>query len=172
MHRNLPLFLQSDSYPQYPWPQLIPVPSCSPRYFICLYYLSQLCLIRRLEPFETQERFLTNDNFQNVDLTKERVKRQIRMIKADTQRHYMMFFSKIANEKRERIEYEKTKYELDERIYKLIDYLEKIKQKTEIIDGRTTFFVPFESSFSALFVKVHLINHKLSMKINLNSFQI
>lgn len=58
------------------------------------------------------------------------------MIKADTQRHYMMFFSKIANEKRERIEYEKTKYELDERIYKLIDYLEKIKQKTEIIDGR------------------------------------
>jgi len=57
------------------------------------------------------------------------------MIKADTQRHYMMFFSKISNEKRERIEYEKTKYELDERIYKLIDYLEKIKQKTEIIDG-------------------------------------
>jgi len=53
-----------------------------------------------------------------------------------------MFFSKIANEKRERIEYEKTKYELDERIYKLIDYLEKIKQKTEIIDGekkRTNF---------------------------------
>jgi hypothetical protein len=34
------------------------------------------------------------------------------MIKADIQRDYMMFFSKIANEKYERIEYEKTKYEL------------------------------------------------------------
>ncbi|CAF1088478.1 unnamed protein product [Adineta steineri] len=125
----------SDNHQQYPWPQLIPVPSCSPRYFICLFYLSQLCLIRRLEPVDIQERFLTNENFQNMDLTKERSKRQIRMIKADTQRHYMMFFSKIANEKRERIEHEKTKNELDERIYKLIDYLEKIRQKTEIIDG-------------------------------------
>ena len=48
----------------------------------------------------------------------------------------MMFFSKIANEKRERIEYEKTKYELDGRIYKLIDYLERIRQKTEIIDSK------------------------------------
>ena len=91
-----------------------------------------------MEPFDIQERFLTNEHFQNMDLTKERLKRQIRMIKADTQRHYMMFFSKIANEKRERIEYEKTKYEVDERIYKLIDYLEKIKQKTEIIDGKNT----------------------------------
>ncbi|CAF0988996.1 unnamed protein product [Rotaria sp. Silwood1] len=127
--------LLSETYQQYPWPQLIPVPSCSPRYFICLFYLSQLCLIHRLEPTDVQERFLTNENFQNIDLTKERLKRQIRMIKADTQRHYMMFFSKIANEKRERIEYEKTKYELDERIHKLINYLEKIKQKTEIIDG-------------------------------------
>ena len=79
---------------------------------------------------------MTNENFQNVDLTKERLKRQIRLVKADTQRHYMMFFSKIANEKRERIEHEKTKYELDERIYKLIDYLERIRQKTEIIDGK------------------------------------
>jgi len=86
-----------------------------------------------------QERFLTTEHFLNVDLTKERIKRQIRMTKADTQRHYMMFFSKIANEKRERIEFEKTKYELDERIYKLIDYLEKIKQKTEIIDGKTSY---------------------------------
>jgi hypothetical protein len=59
----------------------------------------------------------------------------------------MMFFSKIANEKRERIEYEKTKYELDERIYKLIDYLEKIKQKTEIIDGRKTFFCYYSHDF-------------------------
>lgn len=92
-------------------------------------------MINRLEPFDIQERFVTNENFQNVDVTKERLKRQMRMIKADTQRHYMMFFSKIANEKRERIEYEKTKNELDERIYKLINYLEKIKQKTEIIDG-------------------------------------
>ncbi|CAM4790798.1 unnamed protein product [Rotaria magnacalcarata] len=127
--------LLSENYQQYPWPQLIPVPSCSPRYFICLFYLSQLCLIRRLEPIDIQERFLINENFQNVDLTKERLKRQIRMIKADTQRHYMMFFSKIANEKRERIEYEKTKNELDERIYKLINYLDKIREKTEIIDG-------------------------------------
>ncbi|CAF0864894.1 unnamed protein product [Rotaria sordida] len=127
--------LLSETHQQYPWPQLIPVPSCSPRYFICLFYLSQLCLIHRLESIDIQERFLTNENFQNMDLTKERLKRQIRMIKADTQRHYMMFFSKIANEKRERIEYEKTKYEFDERIYKLINYLENIKQKTEIIDG-------------------------------------
>ena len=97
--------------------------------------MSQLCLIYRLEPLDIQERFLTNETFQNVDLTKERIKRQIRMIKADTQRHYMMFFSKIANEKRERIEYEKTKYELDERIYKLIHYLEQIRQKNELIDG-------------------------------------
>ncbi|CAF4615979.1 unnamed protein product, partial [Rotaria magnacalcarata] len=34
--------LLSENYQQYPWPQLIPVPSCSPRYFICLFYLSQL----------------------------------------------------------------------------------------------------------------------------------
>lgn len=67
------------------------------------------------------------------------------MIKNDTQRHYMMFFSKIANEKRERIEYEKTKYELDEKIYKLIDYLEKIKQKTEIIDGKIILKINKES---------------------------
>ncbi|CAF1274245.1 unnamed protein product [Adineta ricciae] len=125
----------SDIYQQYPWPQLIPVPSCSPRYFICLFYLSQICLIYRLEPVDVQERFFTTENFLNMDLTKERLKRQVRMVKADTQRHYMMLFSKIANEKRERIEYEKTKNELDERINKLIDYLEKIKQKTEIIDG-------------------------------------
>ena len=114
------------------------MPSCSPRYFICLFYLSPLPLIRRLDPFETQERFLTNENFLNLDLTKERIKRQIRFTKADTQRHYMMFFSKIANEKRERIEYEKTKNELEGRIWKLIDYLEKIRQKTEIIDGKRT----------------------------------
>ena len=99
--------------------------------------MSQLCLIRRLDPIETQERFIVNESFQNLDLTKERLKRQIRFIKADTQRHYMMFFSKIANEKRERIEYEKTKYELDGRIYKLIDYLERIRQKTEMIDGNS-----------------------------------
>jgi hypothetical protein len=72
------------------------------------------------------------------------------MIKADTQRHYMMFFSKIANEKRERIEYEKTKYELDERIYKLIDYLEKIKQKTEIIDSKNK--INFEFFIFYLFI--------------------
>jgi hypothetical protein len=75
------------------------------------------------------------------------------MIKADTQRHYMMFFSKIANEKRERIEYEKTKYELDERIYKLIDYLEKIKQKTEIIDGR-------EKKRERLFILISLFSFR------------
>ena len=144
---------------------MIPVPSCSPRYFICLYYLSQICLIHRLEPDDIQERFLTNENFSNLDLTKERLKRQIRMIKADTQRHYMMFFSKIANEKRERIEYEKTKYELDERIYKLIDYLEKIKQKTEIIDGRSTFSHSHSMSLVCL-VQVLSINLKSSMKIN------
>jgi len=51
------------------------------------------------------------------------------MIKADTQRHYLFFFSKIANEKHEWIEYEKPKYELDERIYKWIDYLEKNQTK-------------------------------------------
>ncbi len=107
---------------------------------------------------DIQERFLTNENFQNVDLTKERLKRQIRMIKADTQRHYMMFFSKIANEKRERIEYEKTKYELDERIYKLIDYLEKIKQKTQIIDGKRKSSFIFHVFFFP--IQVHLINHK------------
>ena len=92
-------------------------------------------MIRRLDPLETQERFLTNENFLNLDLTKERIKRHIRFIKADTERHYMMFFSKMANEKRERIEYEKTKYELEGRIHKLIDYLEKVRQKTEMIDG-------------------------------------
>ena len=102
--------------------------------------MSQLSLIRRLDPFETQERFLTNESFLNLDLTKERIKRQIRFTKADTQRHYMMFFSKIANEKRERIEYEKTKNELEGRIWKLIDYLEKIRQKTEIIDGKRNRF--------------------------------
>jgi NADH:ubiquinone oxidoreductase subunit E len=85
---------------------------------------------------ETQERFLATDNFANLDLTKDRVKRQIRFVKSDTQRHYMMFFSKIANEKRERIEYEKMKYELEGRIRKLIDLLDKIREKTEIIDGR------------------------------------
>lgn len=122
---------------------------------------------------DIQERFLINEHFVNVDLTKERLKRQIRMIKADTQRHYMMFFSKIANEKRERIEYEKTKYELDERIYKLIDYLEKIKQKTEIIDGNDQHALISVEDHS---FQVHLINLKSLMKINsiisLNSFVI
>ena len=101
-----------------------------------------------------------------MDLTKERLKRQIRMIKADTQRHYMMFFSKIANEKRERIEYEKTKNELEERIYKLIDYLERIKQKTEIIDGRSQSLLLFLSNLSLISFKVLSINLKSSMKIN------
>lgn len=121
------------------------MPSCSPRYFICLFYVSQLCLIRRLDPVETQERFLTTEQFHNLDLTKERIRRHIRLVKADTQRHYMMFFSKIANEKRERIEYEKIKYELEGRIHKLIDYLEKIREKTEIIDGKMEFTETIES---------------------------
>lgn len=90
------------------------------------------------------------------------------MIKTDTQRHYMMFFSKIANEKRERIEYEKTKYELDERIYKLIDYLEKIKQKTEIIDGKN---ILFDKLFFVFMMKI-LGSFDQSQIIDENQFEI
>ncbi|CAF0814390.1 unnamed protein product [Didymodactylos carnosus] len=121
----------------YPWPKIIPDPSCVHRFYLCLFYLSQLCLIKRL-PKNSQIRFKemnclpasnqsinVGNNEKNGSITKDRLQRVSHLIKCDTSRNYQMFYKKIADDYEKRNKFFQLKEQLEQELEKLIYQYER-----------------------------------------------
>ncbi|CAF0739699.1 unnamed protein product [Didymodactylos carnosus] len=127
----------STSHGAYPWPRIIPDPSCVHRFYLCLFYLSQLCLIKRLSK-HSQIRFRemnysvgsnqsinVGNNEKNGSITRDRLQRINHLNKCDTSRNYQMFYKKIADDYEKRNKFFQLKEELEQELEKLIHQYEQ-----------------------------------------------